>query len=470
MTNKRSTIKKNNDALQTSVSKTKLEATILLKEPTNGKVLSPEDIIQDLNEKGIIFGIDRDKIKEMVQGSMYNQDIVIARGKPPINGDDAKVVYIFSDESDVSIPGTIGENGRIDYKTLNKIRNVRTGDLLIEIVPPTQGISGTDVYGNEIVAKKGNPVIIRKGKNVKEGKNGLKIYATRDGEVCFKDNTIYVNEVITIDGDIDNETGNIQFNGKVNIRGNVKSGFRVEADGDIEIFGVVEGATLISGGDIVVHRGIQGNGQAYLCSSGNFKSKYIENACIKSAGDVEADVILHSDITAQSGIIASGRKGLIVGGNIKAGKKVRAKVLGSNMGTSTVIEVGIDPGERDNYEQLKKEIEGVRKSIEDSKKAIDLLNKMAKQQQLAKDKEEILAKLLITHETLKKKYRTLTEEIQVLLKKFQNCRGGKIYASAVIYPGVRAVIGNSVRQIYDELHNSTLYVKDGEVTVGPYEK
>lgn len=52
-------------------------------------------------------------------------------------------------------------------------------------------------------------------------------------------------------------------------------------------------------------------------------------------------------------------------------------------------------------------------------KAIDLLNKMAKQQQLAKDKEEILAKLLITHETLKKKYRTLTEEIQVLLKNFK---------------------------------------------------
>ncbi|HZK57639.1 MAG TPA: FapA family protein [Clostridia bacterium] len=470
MTDKRSTDKKDNNVLQINVSKTKLEAAILLTEPTDGRVLSTKDIIQELNEKGIIFGINRDKIKEMIQGNIFNQNIIVAQGKPPINGDDARVVYIFSNESDVSIPGTIGRDGRIDYKTLNKIRNVKAGDLLIEIVPPTQGISGTDVYGNEIVAKKGNPAVIKKGKNVKEGKNGLKIYATGDGEVCFKDNTIYVDEVITIDGNIDNETGNIQFNGKVNIRGNVKSGFKVEADGDIEIFGVVEGATLISGGNIIIHRGIQGNGQAHLYCSGDFKSKYIENAHIKSEGNVEADVILHSDIIAQNRIIASGKKGLIVGGNIKAGKKVGAKVLGSNMGTNTVIEVGIDPKERDNYEQLKGEIESVGKSIEDSRKAIDLLNKMAKQQQLTGDKEDILAKLLITYEILKKKYSTLTEEMQILSGKFQSAKGGKICASVAIYPGVRAVIGNSVRQIYDELHNSTLHIEDGEVTIGPYEK
>ena len=239
---------------------------------------------------------------------------------------------------------------------------------------------GTDVYGKEIVAKKGNPAIVKAGKNVKESEDGLRIYAAKNGEVYFENNIIYVEETITINGNIDNKTGNIKFNGKININGNVRSGFMVEAEGNIEVFGVVEGAKLISKGDIIIHRGVQGNNQAYLYCLGNLKSKYIENASINSAGNVEADVILHSNVIAKNMITVSGRKGLIVGGNIKAGKEVIANILGSSMGTSTIIEVGIDPKEKANYEQLKKEILDIEKNIENTKKAITLLNKMSKQQ------------------------------------------------------------------------------------------
>ncbi len=455
--------------LQINVSKTKLEATILITGPVDEGWMSTDNIIYDLNKKGIVFGIDKDKIEEVVQNNIFNQDIVIARGKPAINGDDARVICSFDSSPGVSIPGIIEKDGRIDYKTLNKIHNIKAGDLLIEIVPTTEGTEGTDVYGNEIAAKKGNPVTIKKGKNVRESENGLKIYAAKDGEVYFKDNTIYVNEVKTIDGDIDNETGNVQFNGKINVKGNVKSGFKIEAEGNIEIFGVVESAMLSSKGNITVHGGIQGNNQAYLYCLGDFKAKYVENANIKSEGNVEAGAILHSNVIAKNRITASGKKGLIVGGNIRAGKEVRANILGSNMGTGTIIEVGIDPEEKDDYEQLKAEIIGVEQNIENSKKIVDLLNKISKMQKLAEDKKDLLIRSLNTYEASKEKYNTLVKKMQILSEKLQNTKGGKIHAHVIIYPGVRAIIGSSVRQIYDETHNSTLYIKDGEITIGPYE-
>ncbi|HZJ77025.1 MAG TPA: FapA family protein [Oscillospiraceae bacterium] len=457
--------------LQINVSKTKLEASISITEPIGGKMFSTADIIQDLNREGIVFGIDKKKIEEMIEYNIFNQNMMIAQGKLPLNGDDAKIIYAFDNKSHTSVPGTIiEEDGRIDYKNLNKIRNVKAGDLLIEIIPATEGITGTDVYGNEIAAKEGNPAIVKKGKNVEESEDGLKIHATENGEVCFEDNTVHVNENITVNGNVDNETGNIQFNGKININGSVRSGFKVEAEGDIEVFGVVEGATLISKGNIIIHRGVQGNNQAYLHCLGDFKSKYVENANIRSAGNVEADVILHSDVIAKNKVIASGRKALIVGGSIRAGKEVRAGILGSGMGTITVIEVGIDPEEKDNYEQLKAKVASIEKNIESSKKAIDLLSRMSKRQKLAKNKEELLVKSLNTYEVLKKKHSFLTKELQVLSEKLKDSSSGKIHGSKTIYSGVRVIIGSSAKQIYDELHNSTLYVEDGEIVIGSYER
>ncbi len=456
-------------SLQIDVSKDKLEVTILLTEPSGGKILSVTEIVDNLNKNNIKFGIINKKIEEVVNRQVFNQSILIAQGKAAISGEDGQIIYPFNDETE-SRNTIIDEDGRIDYKNLNRIRNVNAGTLLIEIIPPTEGINGMDVYGNEIVARTGKEVLIKKGKNVVESEDGLKIYAAKDGEVHFIDGTIYVDEVININGDIDNETGNIQFNGKINIKGNVQSGFKVEAEGDIEIWGVVEGATLISKGNIIIHRGVQGNNQAYLQCSGNLNAKYLENVRVKCGGNVESDAILHSDVTTKGKIIVSGKKGLIVGGDIKAGKEVRANVVGSNMGTITKIEVGIDPEEKKYYEQLKVEMLDIEKNIDNSKKAIELLNKISKKQQLTNEKQELLVKSLKTYKVLNAKYDDVTKELQELSARFKEPNNGKIHVVTTIYTGVKVTIGSSSRQIYDELSNCTLYVKDGDVSIGPYEK
>ena len=69
---------------------------------------------------------------------------------------------------------------------------------------------------------------------------------------------IFVSDVYDVPDDVDNSTGDIEFNGSVVVHGNVRTGFCIKCGGNIEVYGVVEGADLDAGGDIILHRGVQG--------------------------------------------------------------------------------------------------------------------------------------------------------------------------------------------------------------------
>ncbi len=73
--------------------------------------------------------------------------------------------------------------------------------------------------------------------------------------------------------------------------------------------GVVEGASLKAGGQIVLKRGIQGMGRGILEAKGNIITKFIENATVKSDGYVSTEAILHSNVAAKGDVTATGRKG-----------------------------------------------------------------------------------------------------------------------------------------------------------------
>ena len=450
------------------ISEDKLKVYITLIEAEGGVEVTTDDIHKKLKEKGIVYGLDNDKILNAIEKKLYNKKILIANGKTPEDGKDAEVIYHFSKEK--SQKPKLLKDGSVDFKELDLINNVDKGQLLIEIIPPTDGKPGVDVFGNEIPNKKGNYINIIKGPNVVEKENEFKIYATADGQVIFKDGKIEVKEIYEIAGDVDTSTGNIKFNGNVIVRGNVKSGFRVEAEGDIQVNGVVEGSVLIAKGDIVLSRGIQGNNQGFVKAGGDFKARYIENSEVKCDGNVEADVILHSDVVAGSNVIVLGKKGLIAGGSIKSGEEIRAKTIGSHMGTATNLEVGIDPDERKEYDKIEEEIKEIQKNLSNLTKTINLLERLKKESRLPKDKEEILIKSENTKLYLQEKQMELINKSNDFKNRIENLSKGKIHVSGTIYPGVKITILNAIRHIYDEIVYSTLYREDGEIVIGPYEK
>lgn len=450
------------------ISRNKMEAYVTIVEGDKGKIPSLDTIREKLNQKGIVYGIDDEKLEDIITSKIFEIKMLIAKGTNPESGKDGKVNYHFDIQKD-NKPQLL-EDGSVDFKNLNLINNVKEGQLLAEITPPTEGIQGTNVLGGKISAQNGKPAKIIKGKNIRQDDEELKIYSEVDGQVFIRDGKLQVSQIYEIPGDVDNSIGNINFNGNVFIRGNVKSGFTVEASGDIEVVGVVEGATLLSKGNIILNRGIQGNNNAYLQCDGDLISKYIENSTIKSQGNVEADCILHSNIIAKESVLVKGKRGLIVGGQVRATREIRAKTIGSHMGTITVLEVGIDPDEKQLHEKLKTEIAEMKKNLDNLEKTIRLLNNLAKNNRLDKNKEDILVKSARTYKILKEKHSQLIKQQNLIEIKLQDLTGGKIHVSGKTYPGAKITILNAVRIIYDEFVNSTLSYKDGDVTIGPYEK
>ena len=97
--------------------------------------------------------------------------------------------------------------------------------------------------------------------------------------------------------DVDASTGDIEYDGNVMIPGTVRTGFTVKAKGDIQVNGVVEGATLIAGGNIVIKRGVQGMSRGRLVSGGDICAHFFESANVEAKGDVLAD--LNEDLAAE---------------------------------------------------------------------------------------------------------------------------------------------------------------------------
>ena len=116
------------------------------------------------------------------------------------------------------------------------------------------------------------------------------------------------------------------------------TGFKVKAEGDIIVNGVVEGGTLVSGGNIVSETGNAGNGRRYVWKpEGNITAKFLENCQVECQGGLKADAVLHSKITCNENVEVLGRKGLINGGSITTYGTVHATTLGSTMGSKTEI-------------------------------------------------------------------------------------------------------------------------------------
>lgn len=327
----------------------------------NGSLLDSRDIINRLNNLGIIFGIDQDAIIEFFNDRCYATDYNFANGKLPRIGHDAKIEYFFN--TNPTLKPKLNEDGSVNYKELNTICEVKKGDLLARLIPADMGERGKDIYGKEIPTREVHSKKLSFSRNVEINEDKTEIRSNVDGHVALIDDQVFVSDVLEIPADVDNSTGNINYSGNVHIAGNVRGGFTVSAGGDIVVDGVVEAAFLKAGGQIIVKCGIHGKHRGMLESKSNVISRFIENARVFAGGYVEAGSILYSDVNAGGDVLVEEKKGFILGGVVRAGGKVLSQTIGSDMGAPTRIEVGIAPEKKERYAFLNKEITGINMKI-----------------------------------------------------------------------------------------------------------
>ncbi|HHW71093.1 MAG TPA: FapA family protein [Clostridiales bacterium] len=454
------------EEIQVSISNDQMKAFITLFPPLGGKVLSKTDIIEELHSNGVVFGIDENKIDEILRNRKYETQIIVAQGKEPQDGKDGQIIYHVSLDKDRK--PLIKEDGTVDYFHLDMVENVKKGQRLVTIIPPTKGEPGKTVTGKKIYPKPGKPKRIGVGKNVTVSDDGLELLSNIDGRVELIGNKIHVYNTLEINGDVDTSTGNIDFIGNVIVQGNVLTGFEINARGHIKVLGVVEGAILNASGDVVIQKGIQGMGKGVIKAGGKVVSRFIENAIIDANEDVISEAIMHSYVQSGGKVHVGGRKGLIVGGSIKATLGIIAGTIGAPMGTSTILEVGLNPSLRNEYNDLKNELEKIENELKKVNQAIQLLERLEEKGELSAEKKLIKLKVLKTRDNCLHRLPVIKARIEELKEIFNDVVNGKISVHNIIYPGVKIIIGTSNMQIYEEMKYVTFTREQGNISISSY--
>lgn len=417
----------------------------------DGELMSKEEIIKDIQNIGVKYGIDEGMVNSFVNNREYGKAYVIANGKEPRNGTDGFIEYKF--DVDLKPKPKMNDDGTVDFHTLENVNHIKAGDVVAILHPEDRGDEGTDCLGRKVAPRKVKHVIFRHGRNLTISEDGKSLITQVSGHVVLENDKVFVSNSMEL-VNVDNSTGDIDYNGDVVIKGNVLSGFSVKASGDISVSGIVEGATVIAGGNITLNRGVQGMNKAVIKAGGNIVSKFIESAeSVVAGGNVEADSILHSKVISKANVIASGRNGLIVGGDVKAINSITAKTIGNEMGTNTTVGVGVDPAMKKRIDELKKSLA----ELGDNKIRLNqLLTALRKKQEaegtLSEDKKELQTKTMRNTILLEQELNKQKKELEEIREQLGEEKNATIKVSNSVYVGTKLVFGDQclyIKEKYD---------------------
>lgn len=399
--------------------------------------------------------------------------LLIAQGKPAINGTDAQFRNLLPEIGDRS--PKVDDRGTVDYRELGQFSTVKIGDPLMERIPATAGTSGKNVHGEVILPKRGKDYTFAKGIKgaAPSPRNYDMLVAEIAGQPIPIPRGVKVEPTLSVKG-IDLSTGNLEFEGSVNISSDVKSGMKIRVSGDLIIGGTVEAADIRAGGNISIRGGIIGHGEktnenstrqdgARISSGGTITALFVENARIEAG-----DSILITEVAKQSELIAGNhiiigregsRKGHIVGGAAHASQLIKAVVAGSPAGIRTEIKTGLNPQLQSNYYATEIKLDKLQKDLTEVSRALSYARGNA--QRVA---PEILQKAENTRERLEQEIETCEVEKDELGKRLKLADNAKVLISKQIYGNVTVYVGHQIWQVRDDRNGGIFRILEGEIT------
>ncbi len=405
-----------------------------------GAKMSKSDFMNELTARGVVSGIDEAEIDKFLKERLYCTDYVVAKGTPPVQGSDASIEYFFN--TDPRVRPTMNEDGSVDFFHLNTINNCKKGDLLATLTPAVKGEMGENVKGEKIKPRDVRPAILKFGRNITQSEDKCNLYADVNGHVTLVEGKVFVSDVLEVEN-VDNSVGNIEYEGSVTVNGNVCENFSIKCSGNIDVKGVVEGAYLEAGENIIIARGMNGMHKGTLKAGGNIISKFIENATATAEGYVDAESILHSTVIAGTEVHAVGKRGFITGGRVCATVSVSVKNLGSQMGADTIIEVGMDATVKQTVAALQKEIADLNKQLATIKPVLE--GAKQKLQQGVKMLPDQIAQIQQLATISKKSGERLAQCMQEL-EQYQHVLDadtqGQVIVTGDVFPGTKICIGD----------------------------
>jgi uncharacterized protein (DUF342 family) len=349
------------------LSKDKTRAFLIIFPTKTQRIPSVNDVDEILKYEKILASADHSEIEKNLgaikPGERTVTKLKIAQSKSPVIGRKEYFMPLFDIQKK---SGRMMSDGRIDFREQDAIIQVSKGQEILQRFPEIKQEDGFDIYGQKIEGGMEEPQGYLCGSNIYPSQKDENIYISSiDGCLDIDKRNISVVPVVVVRGDVDYSTGNIDFNGSVQIKGSVLPGFAVKARGDIIVGNNVDDASLDATGDITVGMGIAGKGSSKIRAAGNLKAKYILNSNVEVAGSISVeDSIINSTVFSNDGVAVTSPHGKILGGEIIARHDIKVNFAGTQSETPTILTVGKNLA-------VERELQEIRKQMVQFKSVVD---------------------------------------------------------------------------------------------------
>lgn len=419
--------------------------------PSSTQMAVTEDQVRRiLADQRIVYGIDEDAIASAVKtGRTRNvRGACIARGVPALPGNDGRIELVGETNSDSTDRSCLKIKKNPEIAALFPditIRTAEKGQKIAVLCPPTPGIPGTNVYGEDIPARPGKPLRPRPGENVTYDSQTMEFYAEISGRVVLEGNLINVENFLLIGKDLDAALGHVKFPGELAVRGSVRNGVLVETRNDILIEGGMEAAQVCAtDGSILIREGVQGGGGAFLSAKWDVTAGFIEQATVIAGGIIRTTFASKSELVAGDAVRVTDGCGEVISCKIYAGAHVEVNSLIAGQGEFSAVYIGRTPEELIALSQIRRRIQTLKKAISNAetelKRHMSAAGRTANggpAEERGRKIERLAKRILILNAHFQKS----REEEKKMDQTLEQRTHGRLDVRGRVYPGVNIYIG-----------------------------
>lgn len=438
--------------LKIRLSENRLEAYTTLPKEHRKMHVTVDYVKQILKKNGIVFGIDRAAIEQAMEEQIFDEEILVARGKEPGRGVDGRYEYKF--DINPSRKPVEMDDGRVDYQNVEIFEEVDEGQIIAKYIPASRGKMGKSVQGIRIPGIMGKELPVLQGNGFLLKDDGVTYVAAISGMIEYKNDEIQIYEVLVIKEDVGASYGNIFFHGAVHIFGNVGANVEICAMGSVSIEGYVEAASIQSGRDVLIKNGMSGAGKGVIHAKGNIIGNFFEACDLHAGGNVEAGYLMNAHTIAENRVTIMGRKGSIIGGKTKGIYGIEAYNIGNRFQILTEVETGVDQEILEKISECQTEYEKVQSELLKIANKIRLLTDEEK-------KTPVYKKILLAQLSLKEQ----EEEMRKRRAELQKIRMtvGNITVMKRAYTGTKIIISQLQKTLDVDYKMTTFYLENKEI-------
>ncbi len=431
-----------------------LTATLVLPEGVGPEALSRENLLEFLRGRSVRVtpAVEQalDDALAAYSESSEAQESVIATGRPPVNGTDGGVVFCegydprassaAAEDEDAPEDEADSEDGEgtekpagdeVDHYSVAHYLRVEDGEHIGDASVRTDGEDGEDLTGKVLPARPGREASLTLDDASLRVKDSGKIEAKLSGLLVTRRSQLAVVNLLEVDENVDFSTGNIKFDGSVAVREDVCDRFIVNVTENLTVGGLVQGATLIVGGDFRCRQGMAAKDRGQILVDGTCDAGYLNNVRGRVCGDLMiARELMDCELVIGGNVVMP--RGSVIGGHLVVTGRLDVATLGSGGGVPTKLTLGEVPLVTSKLNRLTAMLAEMEAALIEKKEQHEELTSM--QANLPPAKAERLTELFFEIDELGRKITTGQTKREELIEELRSTRQveavihGKIHA------------------------------------------